>query len=110
MGQELRSIVLDDEEFKLAAGLYFEQQPGSAISAANIDRVAQTDGVDQSATVHLRDPLVDGKSVVSADKQQMIEMVVAFCRHRAVPLPKSGRKSIVRRDGHTILEIELDWF
>ena len=110
MGQELRSIVLEDEEFRQAAGLYFDQRPDQQVRANNVLAVELPDGVDRGATVRLRDPLVDGQTSVEVDKAQMIDMVVAFCKDRAIPLPKNGRKVIVRRDQRTILEIELDWF
>ncbi len=110
MGQELRSIVLEDAEFQVAAGLYYDQLSEQQVRSGNIRQVDIPEGVDRGATVRLRDPLVDGQTSVAVDKQQMIDMVVAFCKHRAIPLPKSGRKAIVRRDGRTILEIELDWF
>ena len=110
MGQELRSIVLDDGEFRRAAGLYFDADGESLVASGNIDWVEVPDGADHGATVWLRNPLVDGRTEVPVDKEQMVDMVVAFCRHRAIPLPKSGRKAIVRREERTILEIELDWF
>lgn len=110
MGQELRSIVLEDEEFRQAAGLYFDRLPDQQVRSGNILAVEQPDGIDRGATVQLRDPLVDGQTRVEVAKEQMIDMVVAFCKDRAIPLPKSGRKVVVRRDGRTILEIELDWF
>lgn len=110
MGQELRSIVLEDQEFIQAAGLYYDQRPDQQVRSGNILAIEQSDGVDRGATIKLRDPLVDGQASVRATKEEMIDMVVAFCKDRAIPLPKSGRKSVVRRDDRTILEIELDWF
>ena len=110
MGQELRSIVLEDEEFKRAAGLYFDQRPDQQVRSGNILAVELPEGVDRGGTIRLRDPLVDGQTRIEVVKEQMVDMVVAFCRDRAIPLPKSGRKAIVRREDRTILEIELDWF
>ena len=110
MGQELRSIVLEEREFQTAAGLYFDAQDESLVASGNIRAVEMPDGEPPDATVLLRDPLVDGRTEVPVDKQQMVDMVVAFCRDRAIPLPKSGRKAIVRRGERVVLEIELDWF
>ena len=110
MGQELRSIVLEDEEFEQAAGLYFDQQPDQQVRSGNILAVELPEGADRGGTIQLRDPLVDGQTQVAIVKEQMIDMIVAFCKDRAIPLPKSGRKAVVRRNNRTILEIELDWF
>ncbi len=110
MGQELRSIVLTDDEFLYAAGLYLEQTDEKLVSADNIDTVEVSEGADASAVVRLKTPLVDGKTEVGLEGEQMVETIVAFCRDRIIPLPKNGRKTVVRRDGNVILEIELDWF
>ena len=78
--------------------------------SGNIAGVRMDDGLDPSAVVDFRMPLIDGRTAVEIDRQQIIDMVVAFCRDRAIPLPKSGRKMVVRRDDNVVLEIELDWF
>lgn len=110
MGQELRSIVLDDAEFRMAAGLYFDGRADCLINSGNIAGVRMEDGLDPPAALDFQEPLIDGRMSVDIDREQMIDMVVAFCRDRAIPLPKSGRKAILRRDKQVVLEIELDWF
>lgn len=110
MGQELRSIVLDDSEFRRAAGLYFDARADCMINSGNIAGVRMVEGRDPDAVVEFNMPLIDGRTSVDIDRQQIIDMVVAFCRDRAIPLPKSGRKVVVRRDEQVVLEIELDWF
>lgn len=110
MGQELRSIVLDDGEFRDAAGLYFDARADCMINSGNIAGVRMADGRDPDAVLEFRTPLIDGRTCVDIDRDQMIDMVVAFCRDRAIPLPRSGRKDVVRRDDQVVLEIELDWF
>ena len=110
MGQELRSIVLDDEEFRRAAGIYFDTRKDCLIRSDNVARVRMADGQDPAASLEFTTPLIDGREELELDRQQLIDMVVSFCRDRAIPLPKSGRKFITRRDERVVLEIELDWF
>ena len=114
MGQELRSIVLTHNEFVRAAALYYDalprSRPESQVLGSNIAAIEIPDGEDPTGQVLLEDPMVDGRTRVTIGKAEMIDMMVAFCRDRAIPLPKTGRKTIVRRDGKVILEIELDWF
>ncbi len=110
MGQELRSIVLTDSEFHHAACLFFEADAARQVLAENIDRVEVTEGENATASVKLKIPLVDGKTEIPLDQTEMVEAIVHFCRDRIIPLPRNGRKLVVRRDDHVILEIELDWF
>jgi len=110
MGRELRSIVLTKGEFAYAAGLYFDARPDLPVVSHNIDSVQGPPAADGQGQVRLKDPLVDGQTVVTLEPQEMIDMVVTFCRDKAIPLPRSGRKSILCRDEHVVLEIELDWF
>lgn len=110
MGRELRSIVLTEGEFTYAAGLYFDARPELPVVSHNIDSVQGPPAADGQGRVRLKAPLVDGQTAISLEPQEMIDMVVAFCRDKAIPLPRNGRKSILRRDGDVVLEIELDWF
>lgn len=110
MGQELRSIVLTENEFTAAAGIYFDGKKDSPIAAANVASIEGPHEPNGDGRLQLKSPLVDGQTVLTLDSREMIEMVVAFCRHKAVPLPRTGRKSILRRDANIVLEIELDWF
>ena len=110
MGRELRSIVLTEGEFAYAAGLYFDAKPDLPVVSHNIASVQGPPEADGQGQVHLKDPLVDGQTVVTLEPQEMIDVVVAFCRDKAIPLPRNGRKSILCRDDTVVLEIELDWF
>jgi hypothetical protein len=60
--------------------------------------------------VALKVPLVDGQASVALGPRELIDIFVCFCREKSVPLPRSGRKTVLRRDGNLVLEIELDWF
>lgn len=110
MGQELRSIVLTDAEFASATGLYLDGRRGAPIKASNIDAVHGPDKPNGQATVTLKVPLVDGQSSVTLGSRELIEIFVGFCREKSVPLPRNGRKTVLRRNGQVVLEIELDWF
>ena len=110
MGQELRSIVLTEGEFTSAAGIYFDGKKESPIAAGNVASIEGPDEPNGDGRLQLKSPLVDGQAVLALDSYEMIEMIVAFCRHKAIPLPRSGRKTILRRDTNIVLEIELDWF
>ena len=110
MGQELRSIVLTEEEFTTAAGLYFDDMKDSPIAASNIASVEGPSEPNGPGQLRLKSPLVDGQAALTLEFRDLIEMIVAFCRHKAIPLPRTGRKTILRRDRSIVLEIELDWF
>ncbi len=110
MGQELRSIVLTDAEFAIAAGLYFDGRRDMAIKASSIAAVHGPDTPNGQATVALKVPLVDGQASVTLGPHELVEIIVCFCRAKAVPLPRNGRKTVLRRGGNVVLEIELDWF
>jgi hypothetical protein len=110
MGQELRSIVLTDAEFAFATGLYFDGRRGAPIKAGNIGAVHGPDKPNGQATVALKVPLVDGQASVTLGPRELVDIIVRFCKEKAVPLPRSGRKTVLRRDGNVVLEIELDWF
>ena len=110
MGQELRSIVLNEDEFLVAAGLYFDGDKDSPIVSSNIRAVAVTALPDAPGEITLHAPLVDGQQNVSCEPQQLIEMVVAFCKQKAIPLPRHGKKTVLRRGDSVVLEIETDWF
>ena len=110
MGQELRSIVLTDAEFTLAAGLYFEDHRDTPIKSSNIKAVLGPSEPNGDAVVQFNVPLVDGQSSIALSPRDVVDIVVRFCKEKAVPLPRSGRKTVLRRGDQLVLEIELDWF
>ncbi|MCG8359554.1 MAG: hypothetical protein MI920_28655 [Kiloniellales bacterium] len=110
MGEEFRSIALTEAEFQHAIGLLLTQRREAPASADNIASVVVDDGDMATARVALKTPLVDGRSEIALETGEIVEAFILFCRDRVIPLPRNGRKTVVRRKDRVILEIELDWF
>ena len=110
MGREYRSIVLSDDEFEAAVNLYYEQTKGAVIHPSNIKALKLTDEPDFACAIDLIEPLLDGKTRITLEAADIIEVMQRFVRSKGHPLPRRGRKSLARMNGQLSLLIELDWF
>ncbi len=110
MGQELRSIVLSDSEFTVAVGLHLDQQDALPVGSADLEATEVTGEPDAHCLVKLRNPMADGRHEFILPSEQLVEIFVLFCKMKAVPLPRNGKKTVIRRDDAVVLEILIDWF
>ena len=113
MGREYRSIAVTAEEFDQAVRDYLAARKERAVHAANIANMTLEQGDDPNrilCRVVLSEPLLDGVQEIALNAEELVEVLVRFCRSKAVPLPKSSLKTIGRVNGDLALMIELDFF
>ncbi len=114
MGREFRTIVLTADEIDAAIRQYVAAQSGKTVDPATIADIAVTPPTDSAggfgALVRFSEPRLDGTSEMVLDAETMIAALIDFCRSRAVPLPRGGRKTLGRVNGDLALLVELDWF
>ena len=113
MGREYRSIAVTAEEFDQAVRAYLASREVRAVhsaSIASLDLEHLDDPGQVRCRIGLAEPMLDGVEEIVLDAPELVEAMVQLCRAKAVPLPKSGLKTIGRVNGDFALMIELDFF
>ncbi len=110
MGRELRSIVLSPAEFESAVGDYYEQTKGVAIHASNIRSLKLGEGDDIDCRIDLVNALLDGKTEIVLNTEEIIDVIMRYVQGKGHPLPKRGKKTLNWLNGELAVMIELDWF
>lgn len=110
MGRELRSIVLSPAEFESALGEFYEQTKGVALHASNIRSLKLGEGPDIDCRIDLVNALLDGKTEIILDADEIIDVIMRYVHGKGHPLPKRGKKALNWLNGELAVMIELDWF
>jgi hypothetical protein len=105
MPKEMRRLVLSDTEFREALKSFVATRDRVFNGAALLEsRIVADDPLEVELTLRVA---ANQKDTVSLSGAHLAAAVIAFCRSRSIPLPRSSTKSVKRVSGGVALDIHI---